>query len=241
MANEGTELARADEAKAVQPEVIKTLKGFDELREAVSGYFVQLSETYKAALHHGVEIGRLIVEYSRTAQIKKLVDAKNAEKKASGGAPIKYHCYVANLLAQSGVARKDWLEKCARGYERAKQLNFTVKNVNKLANTGKISGQDDPEFPVPVNKILPSPERAFPPEKKDKPERTQEEIDAETVAKIGTLLEKYFSAEDKPRIRNKEDMRKLNTILCRYLEPAGFTIMANARPAMAQRKGTANA
>jgi hypothetical protein len=58
-----------------------------------------------------------------------VADAADAGKK-KGGRPKQAHCYVAGLLADSGVGvSKEWLEKCARAYQRAKELGQAIEGV----------------------------------------------------------------------------------------------------------------
>ncbi len=190
-------------------EVISTLKGFDELRVQVAQHVDAQKCLYVKLTSHGLETGRLIMEFAARKEVRGEVDRLNKATKdaGKGGRPIAYHCHVAKLLSESGIGTsKEWLEKCARAHERAKALGYKVRDVNLLSikqtETETVTKlplpagnatlhtpvlKDDSHFPAPIEDTLPAPDRVFPapPEPKaPEPKHTFKEFLAAFVAKM---------------------------------------------------------
>ena len=141
------------------------LNGFTILREQVSKQLETQKQLFVKIVNHGLVTGQLIMEYAAQPELRAAVDLINKTRRESGqgGRDVSYHCHVAALLEKSGVGvSKAWLEKCARAYERSKEMGFTVKNVNQLSCA---NGADTTDFETALQDALPSLERVFPPAK----------------------------------------------------------------------------
>ena len=233
-------------ATTVKPNELSTeLKGFDALRIEVAQQVYAQKQLFVKAVSHGLETGRLIVEYAAQKDLKKEVDRINKENQAAGkgGRPIAYHCHVAELLSQSGVGvSKVWLEKCARAFVRSKELGFKVNNVNLLSCKSTetetvthvpISGNvtlhtpkvdDTALFPSPIEDMLPAPDRVFPPAivppAEPPPKPTFKDFVKTFVAKLDGLAD----IAGEVGIRHKRNQEAIADAITLWFENQGVSI-----------------
>jgi len=193
-------------AEVQQGEVLVDLKGFKELRDSVVESINHQKAAFIRLTIHGLEIGKQISDFANRADIRKEVDRLNKEKQDNklGGRPKAYHCYVAELLVTSGVpVTKEWLEKCARAFERSKALGFSTKNVNQLS-LKTVEALNGVELPIAVESVLPSPEGVFPPEKKAADGKKKKPTFKDFVRGFVARLEALKHDVGETSIRNKK-------------------------------------
>jgi len=221
------------------------LKGFDALRSQVAQHIEAQKTLLVKITSHGLETGRLIVEFASKKDVRLEVDRRNKEKqeKGEGGRPTAYHCYVAKLLSDSGIGvSKEWLEKCARAFERSKALGFKVKNVNLLSvqttekesvQTLALPGgnvtvhtppqQDDSTYPVPIEDVLPAPDRVFPPEavkKETPPPPTFKDFVHSSIAK----LESFSAHAGEIGLRRKKNQEEWADAISAWWQAQGIAV-----------------
>ena len=116
--------------------LVPTLPDFEPLRNQINEHAVEGERLLSLAARHGLEIGRLMLEYSERPEIKSKVDGYNAARreKGCGGADKEYHTFVSDCLIVGGCKlTKFWLDMCARGMMNARAYGLPMVTPVRLA------------------------------------------------------------------------------------------------------------
>lgn len=161
------------------------------------------------ALYKGYEIGKLMVEYAETPELRKIIECIRTERieQKLGGRPLEGHCYVAGLLQEKIGLSKPWLEKCSRAFLKDRETNFSLgPKLAMWIAKGKAGFKAAlNESPLLINS-LPNPERLLPaPEGEDAdPPMDPKELGREFAQKLFRFMYwKDGKGQTQPRLHTK--------------------------------------
>ena len=198
-------------------DIVRLPEGFDAFKDGVRSAIRDVCKNSVAAMASGYELGKRIVEFSETKAVKALVDSENKRNRDAhrGGAPVKYHCYVAGLLEDEKVLSKKWGENCARAYLKDRDSKFQIgSRLAMLLAENKTS--DD----ALLQKCLPSPEGLFPPEP-HQPGADDFDAKKEAASIAARLRTFFYDREGHARLRTKSDKNRVMNAVNVQLELLG--------------------
>ena len=210
-------------------EVIAQPEGFDDFKKRMMEELAQARQIGMRLDVQGLEIGRLIAEYSERNEIKSEVDRINKARQDAklGGRPKAYHCYVAELLvAECSSIRKDWLESCYRGFRNAQLKGLPMDTPvhealkKKGANILLDASSED------ATKFLTAPDRIFPDESAPAatpPEQLKPKF-GDLVRGFSNTLDGLYKRAGEPSLRAKQNQEKLADALATWFEQRGCTV-----------------
>lgn len=203
--------------------------GFKELAAELESNYIKQRKAQDESDIHGLEIGRLIWEFSVRPEIEVKVARLNKEKKPDGGRPRSAHCWVAERVAEVGELGKNTpstrhMERCYRAFMKAKKKGLSFKSSLRVAEASDLIAKFSDK---PADEMQPSPERLFNPEPGEDDEKTERfDADREAIELAKMLRPFFFTASGIERIRNKDQRRKFFEALNKSLEqlkiPAAF-------------------
>jgi len=194
------------------------ITGFKELAAELEIQFAEQRRAQDKADIHGLEIGRLIWEFSCRPEVTVKVTKLNNEKRPEGGRPRSAHCWVAEQIfaTNNGSALTTrHMERCYRAFMKAKKKGLSFKSSIRVAEASDIIAKFTDKS---ADEMQPSPERLFNPDpgEQESPERYEPEREAAELAKkIRTF---FFTSEGHPRLRSKDQRRKFFEALNKGLE-----------------------
>jgi len=207
--------------KVTVNEIVLLPDGFEQFKDNVRSAIRDVCKNSVAAMASGYELGKQIVEYSETKAVKARVDSENKRNRDAhrGGAPVKYHCYVASLLESEAILSKAWGERCARAFIHDRDTGFEMgKKLAMIQAKGGFSALSA-ENPL-IQKCLPNPEGLFPPEPHQAGDETFDS--KKEVEGIALRLRRFFfDQKGHARLRTKSDKNRVMNAVNVQLEILG--------------------
>lgn len=216
--------------KVAATDIVVFPDGFEKFKDGVRSAIQAICKNSVAAMASGYELGKQIVEYSETKAVKALVDGENKRNRDThrGGAPLKYHCYVAGLLEAEKVIAKHWAEKCARAFLKDRESDFAMGKklamfqakggFSSLGEENPLQQECDEQF---LQKCLPNPEGLFPPEP-HQPGADDFDAQKESEHIAARLRTFFFDREGHARLRTKSQTNHMMNVVNMQLEVMGI-------------------
>jgi len=186
----GSEIEKADKEPLTVP------PKFKEFARDITARGKIFETELNAACLTGYDLGKAIVDYAESSDVKKTVDAYNLKNKEAhiGGRPIAYHCYVARCMEEHFGLSHRHLEVCARAFIFDRSTGFELGNslrTKALKGFSPTVGENPPLPMLPLDKMAaPNPTEA---NEESEPKEPAEEIEANLKILLRVVTDKVLT------------------------------------------------